>query len=184
MTRRSGSAAAVLPAPLPVLPWLLLAGALLPAAGCVDTGAPERAEVTTETGEAGVPIRLAGPGGAALLVPVRINGTGPYDFVLDTGATLTCLDSALADSLGLPEASGRIGVGAGIGGRPGSMRMIRIDSLSVGDAAAEGLTGCAVDLEQFRELGLEAHGLLGLNFLTSFRVALDFEAERLTLTDP
>lgn len=169
---------------------LLVTGASV---GCVDTGAPERAEVATDTGQAvagqadagetGVSIRLAGPGGAALLVPVRVNGEGPYDFVLDTGATLTCVDSALADSLGLPEARGRIGVGTGIGGTPGSMRLVEIDSLSVGDARAEELTGCAVDLEQFRSLGLEAHGLLGLNFLTSFRVTLDFEAERLTLEE-
>lgn len=163
--------------------------ALVMTGGCVDTGTPERTEIATDTAGtsagagAGVEIRLAGPGGAALLVPVRVNGAGPYDFVLDTGATLTCVDASLADSLGLPEASGRIGVGAGIGGHPASMRLIDIDSLSVGDARAEGLTGCAVDLEQFRSIGLDAHGLLGLNFLTSFRVTLDFDAGRLTLEE-
>lgn len=162
---------------------VLLLPLLLPAVACVDAGAPERAEVSTEDGEAGVPIRFAGPGDAALLVPVRINGEGPYDFVLDTGATLTCVDGDLADSLQLPEARGRIGIGTGIGGPSGSMRMIRIDSVSVGDARAEALTGCALDLGQFREMGLEVRGLLGLNFLTSFRIVLDFEAERLTLGD-
>lgn len=151
---------------------------------CVETGAPERAEVTADTGGAGVPIRLAGPGDAALLVPVRINGQGPYDFILDTGATLTCVDQRMADSLGLPEARGRIGMGTGIRGGTGSMRLVEIDSVAVGEARAEGLTGCAVDLEQFRATGLEVHGLLGLNFLTEFRVTLDFAAERLTLSDP
>lgn len=158
--------------------------ALLLVAACVETGTPDRTAVATDTGEAGVPIRLAGPGDAALLVPVRINGEGPYDFVLDTGATLTCVDRSLADSLGLPDARGQIGVGAGIGGQAGSMRLVRIDSLSVGEARAQGLTGCAVDLEQFRSLGLETRGLLGLNFLTSFHVTLDFESERLTLSEP
>lgn len=157
--------------------------ALVAVGACVETGTPDRAEVATDTGDAGVAIRLAGPGGAALLVPVRINGQGPYDFVLDTGATLTCVDETLADSLGLPEARGRIGAGAGIGGA-GSMRLVEIDSVSVGEARAEALTGCAVDLEQFREIGLETHGLLGLNFLRSFRVTLDFGTERLTLSEP
>lgn len=69
----------------------------------METGAPERVEVAesaedVDRGEAGVPIHLAGPGETALLVPVRINGQGLYDFVLDTGATLTCVDVALADS--------------------------------------------------------------------------------------
>lgn len=162
---------------------------LLTVVACVETGTPERVEVAEaaedgDPGEAGVPIRLAGPGEAALLVPVRINGQGPYDFVLDTGATLTCVDAELADSLGLEEPAGRVGFGAGIEGAPGSMRLVEIDSLSVGDARAEGLTGCALDLEQIRTMGIEARGLLGLNFLTSFRVTLDFAADRLTLERP
>lgn len=127
---------------------------------------------------------LTGAGGAALVVPVRVNGGGPYDFVLDTGATLTCVDRALADSLGLPEARGALGVGAGIRSGPGAMRLVEIDSLSVGGARAEGLTGCTLDLEQFRALGLDARGLLGLNFLREFRVTLDFDAGRLTLVRP
>lgn len=68
--------------------------------GCVETGAPDRAEVTTDSA-AGVPIRFAGLGEAALVVPFRLNGRSPYDFVPDTGATLTCVGRTLADSLGL-----------------------------------------------------------------------------------
>ena len=160
------------------------AAVLLSLVACVETGAPDRAEITTDSGNAGVPIRLAGPGGAALLVPVRINGQGPYDFVLDTGATLTCVDGSLADSLGLPEARGQVGIGAGIQGGAGSMRLVQIDSLSIGDARAKGLTGCALDLAQIRSMGIETRGLVGLNFLTSFRVTLDFSADRLILTQP
>lgn len=157
---------------------------LVPMVACMETGAPDRTEVATGAGEDGVQIRLAGPGEAALLVPVRINGSGPYDFILDTGATLTCVDRRMADSLELPEARGRIGLGTGIRGGTGSMRLVEIDSVAVGEARAEGLTGCALDLEQFRATGLEVHGLLGLNFLTSFRVTLDFGAQRLILSDP
>lgn len=124
--------------------------------------------------------------------PSRYLRTGPGGidiarailFILDTGATLTCVDRPLADSLGLPEARGALGVGAGIRGGPGAMRLVEIDSLSVGGARAEGLTGCTLDLEQFRALGLDARGLLGLNFLREFRVTLDFDAGRLTLARP
>lgn len=162
---------------------------VLAAIACVEAGAPDRVEVAEsaedgDPGGAGVPIHLAGPGEAALLVPVRINGQGPYDFVLDTGATLTCVDAELADSLGLEDSAGRVGFGAGIQGTPGSMRLVEIDSLAVGDARAEGLTGCTLDLAQIRSMGIEAHGLLGLNFLTSFRVTLDFAADRLILARP
>lgn len=180
----------------------LAAGMLLALlAACVEGGGPERVEgpegaggtgsaadgdVATAGGggEAGVPIRLAGPGGAALLVPVGINGSGPWDFILDTGATFTCVDATLADSLDLPEPRGRMGIGQGIRGGPGEMRLVEIDRITVGSAAAEGLTGCALDLARFESIGIEARGLLGLNFLTSFRMALDFEEERLLLTRP
>jgi predicted aspartyl protease len=46
------------------------------------------------------------PNDAAIMVQVKINGQGPYDFVLDTGATFTCLDNDLADQLKLPRVEG------------------------------------------------------------------------------
>jgi hypothetical protein len=36
-----------------------------------------------------------------VLVPITINGQGPYDFVLDTGASVSLIDQALAQRLGL-----------------------------------------------------------------------------------
>ena len=173
--RRSGTAAAV----------ALLATAL----ACVPagTGGPERVEVAEEGTAAeagGIDFELAGPGGAALLVPVEIDGQGPFDLILDTGATLTCLDEELAQRLELPEARGQLGVGFGLGGQGGQMRLVEVESLTVGNATAQGLTACTVDLSSFRTAGVEAHGLLGLNFLRSFRVTLDFEAERLLLERP
>jgi hypothetical protein len=64
------------------------------------------------------------------------------------------------------------------------MRLVRLDSLRVGRARGEDLTVCALDLGHIRRLGLEADGLLGLNFLRSFRVTVDFEREVLLLQDP
>lgn len=173
-------------------PLMAVAAAILLATGvaCLQTspGAPDRVEVA-ENGEdsaggGGIDFELAGPGEAALLVPVEINGQGPFQLILDTGATLTCLDQSLAERLELPEARGQLGVGFGIGGGGGSMRLVEVESLRVGDATAEGLTACTVDLSSFRTAGVDAQGLLGLNFLRSFLVTLDFEAERLLLERP
>ncbi|HEU0076709.1 MAG TPA: hypothetical protein VFQ76_03610 [Longimicrobiaceae bacterium] len=36
---------------------------------------------------------------AAIIVPVFVNGVGPFDFVLDTGATFTCLEPMLSRRL-------------------------------------------------------------------------------------
>lgn len=156
---------------------LALLLALLPA--CQPTG-PSRVDAPADTAAGEIPFRLAGPTDAAIVLPVRLNGQGPYDFVLDTGATLTCVNRSLADSLRLPEREGMRGFGAGVATQ-GRVRLVGIDSLRVGGAAAFDLVGCVLDLEGMQSIGLKVDGLLGLNFLKPFRVALDFQREVLTL---
>lgn len=155
--------------------------ALLPIllAAC-QVAEPDRVEVAADSAAGEVAFELAGPNDAALVVPVRINGAGPFDFALDTGATLTCLDRALADSLSLPDVQGIQGVGAGIGGG-GRVRLVRIDSLATGNARAEDLSACVVDLSDIQAMGVEIDGLLGLNFVKEFRVTLDFDRNIMTL---
>lgn len=156
---------------------------LLCASAACETGAPARVRAPADTAAGEVPFQLAGPADAAIIVPVYVNGEGPFDFVLDTGATFTCLDLDLARRLALPERPGAIGVGAGVGGA-GRVRLVRMDSVRVGGAVAEDLTGCEVDLRHAERVGIEFDGLLGLNFLKPFRVTLDFEREVLTLREP
>jgi len=134
-----------------------------------------------EAGE--VPIRFEGPGEAALLVPVFINGQGPFDFVLDTGATLTCLDQRLVDRLELPTRRHGTAVGAGVEAT-GRLELVRLDSVRIGGAGASDLSGCVLDLAHTRAIGVDIDGLVGLNFLRSFRVTLDFERDLLVLEQP
>lgn len=141
------------------------------------TGAP----ANTEAGE--VAFELAGPNGAAMLVPVTINGQGPFNLVLDTGATFTCVDQKIVEQLKLPERGGQLGIGAGIRGS-GQVRLVSIESLQVGTAKASDLTACALDLQHMKEIGVEIQGLLGLNFLKSFRVTIDFDRKILQLQKP
>lgn len=145
--------------------------------------APARVEAPADSAANEIEIEWAGPNQAALIVPVHINGTGPHPFVLDTGATLTCVDEALAAELSLPAAPGRIGLGAGIGSA-GQLRLVTIDSLRVGQARAEELPACTLDLSTVERLGIQFDGLLGLNFLRPFRLTIDFEGGVLTLQEP
>lgn len=155
--------------------------ALVVASGCQIGGGPSSVEM--EGDSAAVSFELAGAGGAAVVVPVYLNGGGPHAFVVDTGATFTCIHEPLADSLDLPEQTGGVGFGAGIGGS-GRVRLVRVDSLRVGATSAFDLTACAIPLGELQQAGLDAEGLLGLNFLKSFRVTFDFETNTMHLDRP
>ncbi|MDQ3950569.1 MAG: retroviral-like aspartic protease family protein [Gemmatimonadota bacterium] len=167
-------------APRRVLLLGLLAGG---AAACTEAGRPAAVFAPADSAAGELAFRLAGPGGAALVVPAFVNGRGPVELILDTGATLTCLDTALVREFGLPERRAVLGAAVGVRGA-GRVRLVRVDSLRVGAASARGLTACALDLRALRSVGPEIRGLLGLNFLRSFRVTLDFEREVLRLTRP
>jgi predicted aspartyl protease len=161
-------------------PWCAMLLLFAAAAGCQQTGAPARVQAPPDSAAGEIALEFAGRGDAAILVPVHVNGEGPFRLVLDTGATLTCLDQEVVQRLELPQARGVVGVGAGVGGS-GQMSLVRIDSVRVGAARAEGMTGCALDLRHTGAVGLDIDGLLGLDFLRAFRVTIDFEREVLLL---
>jgi predicted aspartyl protease len=166
---------------------LLAAGGLLPAAGlagCSDVRWPrgtDGAPADTTTGE--VRFRMAGPGGAAIVVPVSVDGHDPVDLILDTGATLTCVDTALARAWALPEQRMAVGMAVGIGAA-GRVRLHTADSLRVGTTSARRVTVCSMDLQALRAVGSDVRGLLGLNVLRNYRVTLDFERRVLQLAPP
>lgn len=149
--------------------------------GCLQAGGAPQAPDASGEGE--ITFALAGAGGAAIVVPVHINGQGPLHLVLDTGATFTCLDRSVTERLDLPEARGMVGRGATIGGS-GSVSLHRVDTLTVGTTTAKGLTVCGLDLRGINDMGLEVDGLLGLNFLKAFKVGIDFKRNILSLSQP
>jgi hypothetical protein len=70
-----------------------------------------------------------------IIVSVSINGSGPYDFMLDTGCSNTMIDQKLATQLELPQ----VGEGKIIGVLGSSiMSIVRANSVSVdGDGPFE-----------------------------------------------
>jgi predicted aspartyl protease len=146
-----------------------------------NIGAPSHVQFPADSSAGETSFTLAGPNGAALVVPVYINGRGPYHLILDTGATFTCVDTSVSQELGLPEKRGVLAFGVSVGGS-GRMHLAETDSLRVGNALVTDLPICTLDLQSMRILG--AQGLLGLNFLKSFQLNIDFERRILRLQKP
>ncbi|HEY0379683.1 MAG TPA: retropepsin-like aspartic protease [Pyrinomonadaceae bacterium] len=164
---------------LKLLLAFVLSGSML---GCVLPGTRE-VGAPADASPGAVEFKMAGPNDAAIIVPVKINGRGPYDFVLDTGATFTCLDAGFADELKLPEWKGSFGtVVVGPGG--GGMKLLKVETLEVGNAKATGLAACSIDLNRMAPPGLGIKGLVGLNFLKSYRITIDFQKKFLKLEKP
>ena len=154
----------------------LLFGSVLGA--CQPAGGP-LARMPADSAAGEVPFT----GNAAMVVPVHINGVGPLNFALDTGATLTCVDRAVASRMELPETRGLPGITAGAAA-VGEIRVVILDSLRVGGAGMIELPACVVELAHARQVGVEIDGLLGLNFLRAYRVGIDFDRRILSLTNP
>ena len=149
------------------------------APSCADVGgAGSTPPADSAAGELG--FRLVGSGGAAIVIPVHINGSGPIELILDTGATYTCVDTSLVRELSLPTQRLAIGAAVGVGGS-GRVSLHRVDSLRVAGAVSRRLTVCAMDLSAMRVIAPNVRGLLGLNVLKDYTVTLDFRRSVLRL---
>jgi hypothetical protein len=139
--------------------------------------------VTTSpaTGTNEVPLTIvSGPGGAVLaLVPVYINGQGPFGFALDTGASMTVVDSSVVKQLNLPVV-GSAGEATGVGGMV-TAQLVRVDSWRVGNVNLSPQTIATVNLPGSNtERGLK--GLLGSDILSQYgEISVNYDRRVLTL---
>jgi predicted aspartyl protease len=111
-----------------------------------------------------------------IVVPVTINGHGPYRFLLDTGATSTILSSAVADSLKIPvRRRGRV-LTAG-GNVKVTIRTMR--TLNVGKAHLEDIEIAVGEFDLMKRLNVD--GLLGGDYLRKFRVNIDYDGKTMKI---
>lgn len=111
--------------------------------------------------------------GLRMTVPVMVNGQGPFQFVVDTGADRTVISSELAQRLGLRNA-GTARLHAMGGER--DVRIVAIDSVSVSTNTARDVRAAALPA---RNIG--ADGLLGIDSLKGQRIIMDFKAQTMTI---
>ena len=90
-----------------------------------------------------VKFRLAGGAQPLILLPTQVNGAGPFDFILDTGAGTSLLSAELARQLNIKVLGTKEGQSAG--GKV-SVSLAKIESLALGHARIEDVEVGIVDL--------------------------------------
>ena len=110
-----------------------------------------------------------------MTVAVRINGSGPYRFVVDSGADTSVVGEHIAARLKLPAGSRTI-----LNAITDSQYVDRVlvDELELGPTTVHNL-----EVPVLREDDLGAEGMLGLDSLTEQRLMLDFEKRLITVDD-
>ncbi len=123
-----------------------------------------------------LPLRVAG---GYPLVPVQIHGTGPYWFLLDTGASTSVISTDLASRLSLPRGEARAAHGARDSLEAHSTM---ISAMAVGPIEQHGLDVAIMDCTGISATaGCQVDGYVGHDFLSHRRVAIDYAGGRLGL---
>jgi hypothetical protein len=110
-----------------------------------------------------------------LTVPVRINGQGPYHFVVDTGADRTVLATEVGAELGLARGPRVL--------LSGVVQSIVADTVLIRHLAFGASTGGHFSVPTVPRSLLDADGYLGLDFLEGHRVTFDFKGGFLQVGD-
>jgi predicted aspartyl protease len=131
--------------------------------------------------DAAVPFRLTPRKNPLILVPVFVEGKGPFDFILDSGASVSLLSSELGRSLGVAITGTEEGMGAA---GTVALELGCVKSLSVGDAELHDVeVGLTEELARIGDVvQARIDGDLGYNFLKHFRVTVDYGQNLLYLS--
>jgi predicted aspartyl protease len=117
-------------------------------------------------------LKLAQDPSLRLTLPVKINGQGPFDFLVDTGSDRTVISRELATSLSLqpgPKVLIHESVGADEAGT------VVIDHLAIGNRVIDHIEAPALAA---KDLG--GAGMLGVDALRDLHVVMDFKAMRMS----
>jgi predicted aspartyl protease len=109
-----------------------------------------------------------------MLAPVSVNGQGPFSFLLDTGANISCVSNTLVERLNL-ESTDTMAVHTVVGVR--QRPMVTLDQLQIGPRIRRKVRAPALPIK-----GMEVDGVLGVDWLKGQRLTLDFKNNRMEIT--
>src|ERR1700730_6155177 len=114
------------------------------------------------------------------VVMARVNGRGPYPFIVDTGAMGSVVSEKLAHELGLPS------IMPAAMARPGSSKPLpatvtRITKIEIGDLKIEGVMAVFADLSEVMKKAPDVQGVLSVSMFQGLLVTYNFPAKKIEI---
>jgi len=155
------------------LSLLAVGGLALPTSRALAQDSPTRLELT-DADEPRTELGTTQSKYEHLLAPVQINGQGPFNFLLDTGANVSCVSHALMERLDLKSSETQaVHTVVGVRQRP----VVLLDHLQVGPRNRRKVKAPALPMK-----GEDVDGVLGVDWLKNQRLVLDFKGKRMEIT--
>jgi predicted aspartyl protease len=108
-----------------------------------------------------------------MTVPVRLGGTGPYQFLVDTGADRTAVSRELVSELRLPSSGGvELHSVSGVS----NVKTARVDNLELTRPPEQ-----SIDAAVLERANIGADGIVGVDVLRSQRVQFDFATQTMSV---
>jgi Aspartyl protease len=117
---------------------------------------------------------------ALIVIPVKINQAGPFDFMVDTGSQVTVIDPSLALQLDL-KPQGRVGLVSVADFAQASVTLL--DTLEAGSRVVEKSPAIVQDLRPIQAADARIRGVLGESFLAHFDLFVDYGHKLLCLDE-
>ncbi|MGH9852196.1 MAG: retroviral-like aspartic protease family protein [Blastocatellia bacterium] len=118
--------------------------------------------------------------GYVIVIPVTVNGAGPYEFLLDTGSNTTLISAEFARALRLRPVD-RVELVTVAGSQ--IVPRAQLESLAVGARAVKNPEALFSDLREVRAIKPEIRGVLGMNFLARFNFLINYRERRIEFED-
>lgn len=152
-----------------------IAAALVIAAGCTAATAETGQREMPQPGALSEVVETRDDRFDRMTVPVRIDGQGPFHFMIDTGAQATVVTRALSERLRFEPAGTATLVGMASAEQ---VDLVHVDGL---EFAARTIDNLVAPLLNAQHVG--ADGILGLDSLQDLRVLLDFRTQQIHVDD-
>ncbi len=116
----------------------------------------------------------------AVVVPVNINGLGPFPFLLDTGSSHSVVSQSLVQQLAL-----RVVAKTSVLTSTGRewRRVVTLDETMIGVERSEGILATVTPSAQLEVIARGIEGIIGQDFLFELNYTLDYRRKRFTWND-